>query len=70
MKTVKTDKISKPDDSVVTIEKLQEEAPKRRVFRVNIDAEKGKETVEIPKEMMGAKEKKSEKQTPPPQEST
>lgn len=68
MKTVKTDKISKPDDSAVTIEKLQEEAPKRRVFRVNIDAEKGKETVEIPKEMMGAKEKKSEKQTPPPQE--
>ena len=64
MKTVKTDKISKPDDSAVTIEKLQEEAPKRRVFRVNIDAEKGKETVEIPKEMMGAKEKKSEKQTP------
>lgn len=64
VKSVKTDRLSKEDEATEVVEKTKEdETPKRRVFRVNIDAEKGKETVEIPKEMMQEKEQKTENKT-------
>ncbi len=40
--------------------KAKDELPKRRVFRVNIDAEQGKETIEIPKAAEVKKEKEDE----------